>query len=275
VAFEGDIPLGSGLASSAAIEILSGVTFSEVSGVKVKREELVKLAQKAENEFIGVRCGIMDQFVIGMGRQHSALFLDCLDLTFETVPFTFDDIYVVVGNTKKERGLADSEYNTRRKECEEGVKIFNGLMGGIEYLRDVSTKEFEKYKNKMSPVVRKRCRHVIYENERVKKAIECLKSKNLEGFGKLMTESHESLRDLYEVSCTELDMLVYEALKLEGVYGSRMTGAGFGGCNVSIVLKDHVENFIISITDKYNRKFHKKPEFYICTPEDGAKEIKN
>lgn len=273
ILFEGDIPLASGLSSSAAIEVLSGKTFAMISGVEIPAEELALLAQKAENEFIGVNCGIMDQYIISTGKKNNALFLDCRNLSSEHVPFIFDDVYVVIGNTKKERGLVDSEYNSRRKECEHGVKEFNKILGSVKDLRDVTSRQFEESKDKLPEITRKRCQHVIYEDERVKKAVKYLKSKDLESFGNLMVESHESLRDLYEVSCRELDILVEEALKMDGVFGSRMTGAGFGGCNVSLVLKDHVEKFIVLITEAYKKKTSRKPEFYICTPEDGAKEI--
>ncbi len=273
ILFEGNIPLGSGLSSSAAIEVLSGETFSKMSGKDIPSDELALLAQKAENEFIGVNCGIMDQYIISTGKKNTALFLDCRAFKAEHVPFVFDDIYVVIGNTKKERALVDSEYNSRRKECEQGVKEFNNIIGGVTHLRDVSSKQFEEHKDKLAEITGKRCQHVIYENERVLEAVTRLKNGELEAFGKLMIESHESLRDLYEVSCAELDVLVEEAIKMDGVFGSRMTGAGFGGCNVSLVKKDNVDNFIAQITEVYKSKTSREPEFYICTAENGVGEI--
>ena len=271
--FEGDIPVASGLSSSAAIEVLSGWVFTSMSGKAIDKKELVLLCQKAENEFIGVKCGIMDQFVVGKAEKNSVLFLDCRDLSYELVPFNFEDVYVIISNTNVKRKLVNSEYNNRRKECEEGVKFFNDISGNIKQLRDVSVELFEKYKHKLPRIVANRCEHVIYENERVKKAILCLKNEDASSFGQLMIQSHNSLRDLYEVSCKELDILVENALKIDGVLGSRMTGAGFGGCTVSLVQKDSAERFIVSLTEKYRKGTNIKPEFYICRPEAGVKEI--
>lgn len=272
--FEGNIPIDSGLSSSAAIEVVSCLALTALSDVEIDKKEIPVICQKAENEFIGVKCGIMDQFIITFAKKDAALFLDCRSLKYEHIPIVNSDIVIVIANSKVERKLTYSKYNIRRSQCEEGVGIFKQYLNGINQLRDVTPEQFEEYKNKLSSIVRQRCEHVIYENERVLRSKELIKNNKLKEFGILMNESHESLKTLYEVSCYGLDTMVDTALKVKGVLGSRMTGAGFGGCTVSLVKKDSVDELMKKITLKYEKRFQIKPEFYICHAEDGAREIR-
>lgn len=271
--YEGNIPIASGLSSSAAIEVVTCLTLCTLSNIEIERKKIALLCQKAENEFMGMKCGIMDQFIITMGKEGSALFLDCRSLDYELVPFDDKDVSIIVGNTKVKRKLVGSEYNQRRRQCEEGVKTLKQSLNGIKQLRDVSVEQFEKYRNKLPDVIAKRCKHIIYENERVKKSVDAIKNNRFAEFGLLMIDSHNSLRDLYEVSCHELDIMVEEALKVKGTLSSRMTGAGFGGCTVSLVKEEVREEFISRVSREYQRRTQIKPEFYLCKIEDGAKEI--
>ena len=271
--YQGDVPVASGLSSSAAIEVVSCLALCSLSGIEIEKKRMALLCQKAENEFVGMQCGIMDQFVIAMGKKDSALFLDCRSLKYEPVPFDDKGLSIIIGNTKVKRTLLGSEYNQRRRQCEEGVKILSRYLNGIEQLRDVSVDQFEEHKNNLPEIIAKRCKHIIYENARVKKAVGAIKDNRFEEFGRLMCDSHNSLRDLYEVSCPELDIMVEEALKVEGILGSRMTGAGFGGCTVSLVKKEAGGEFINIVSRQYQRRTRIKPEFYPCKIEDGAKEI--
>lgn len=271
--FEGNIPIGSGLSSSAAIEVASCLALTTLSGIKLDKKEMALLCQKAENEFVGMKCGIMDQFVITFAKKGTALFLDCRRLGFEYVPIRDSSINIIVTDTKVRRELSSSEYNIRRTQCEEGVKILKQYLKSVKQLRDVKPDEFERYKNKLPGIIQRRCGHVIYENERVLSAKEFLKSGLINDLGSLMKESHKSLRDLYEVSCTELDTIVDTALKVKGVIGSRMTGGGFGGCTVSLVKKENIDDFIEKVSKEYREKFQIEPEFYVCIPENGAEEF--
>lgn len=269
ILFEGNIPVGAGLSSSAAIEVVSAFTFLTLSEIELDREKIALLCQRAENEFVGMRCGIMDQFVISLGKKRRALFLDCRGLKYELIPFAESGVKIVISNTMVKRGLVDSKYNERRKECEEGAKIL-----GEKLLRDLSIEKFEERKGELPEKICKRCQHVIYEDERVKESVKMLKKRNVKDFGKLMIESHFSLRNLYEVSCDELDIMVESALEQKGVLGSRMTGAGFGGCTVSLVKTENVEEFVRKVSKEYQGKTKIKPEFYISEIEDGVKEIR-
>ncbi|OGS35173.1 MAG: galactokinase [Elusimicrobia bacterium RIFOXYC2_FULL_34_12] len=271
--FEGNIPQGSGLSSSAAIEVVSCITFASISGLRISKKELPVLCQKAENDFIGVKCGIMDQFVITNAKKNSALFLDCRNLKYQHIPFNNKNISIVIANTKLKRKLVNSAYNERRKQCEEGVKILKYFFKNIKMLRDITTSQFEKYKFNLPSIIRNRCEHVVYENERVINALRLLKKNKINEFGILMNESHESLKNLYEVSCKELDALVYTAQKVEGVLGSRMTGAGFGGCTVTLIKNKYIDKVIKTMTKEYQSKFGIKPEFYISQTENGAGKI--
>jgi galactokinase len=273
--FEGNIPIGSGLSSSAAIEVVSCLAVTALSDIKINKQNIPILCQKAENEFIGMKCGIMDQFVITYAKKDTALFIDCRNLEYEHIPLSNPDIFIVIADTKKKRELVDSEYNTRREQCEEGVKILKQYLTNINQLRDISSDQFEKYKNKLPFIIRQRCEHIIYENERVLNAKILLKKSMIKEFGILMNESHVSCKTLYQISCSELDTIVETAQNIKGVIGSRMTGAGFGGCTVSLVKKESIDKFTDKISTIYQKKFRIKPEFHICNAEDGAKEIKN
>ena len=269
---KGDLPQGGGLSSSAALEVASAVFLKKLFGVDMEDLDLVRLAQKAENEFVGVQCGIMDQFASHMGGKDHALFIDCRSLEHDWVPLG-TGLKVVVFNTGIKRELASSDYNERRRQCEEGVREFLKFLPGIQSLRDVSLCDFEKHQAQLEPVIMKRCRHVISENQRVLDTVEALKAKNLERVKVLFRESHESLRDDYEVSCHELDTLVELGQEHPLQKGSRMTGAGFGGCTVHLVPAEEqvVENFISFVSEGYQRRIGRKPEYYVFTASPGAK----
>ncbi|MFQ6059543.1 MAG: galactokinase, partial [Anaerolineae bacterium] len=230
----GDIPIGSGLSSSAAVEVATAYTFQTLSGFSLDHAEMALLCQRAENEFVGVQCGIMDQFIACLGRRDHALLLDCRSLDYEHVPLPpplappklggTGGAAIVVCDTMVRRGLVDSEYNARRRECAEGARLL-----GVKALRDVSVEAFERRQGELPEIVRRRCRHVVHENQRVLDSVEALRRGDLAEFGRLMNESHRSLQEDYEVSCRELDLMVEVARQVEGVYGSRLTGAGFGG----------------------------------------------
>ncbi|MDD5688305.1 MAG: galactokinase [Elusimicrobia bacterium] len=273
--FEGNIPIGSGLSSSAAIEVVSCLAITTLSDIKIKKQNIPILCQTAENEFIGMKCGIMDQFVITYAKKNTALFIDCRSLEYEHIPLSNPGISIVIADTKKKRELVDSEYNTRREQCEEGVKILKQYLTNINQLRDISSDRFEKFKNKLPFIIRQRCEHIIYENERVLNAKILLKKSMIKEFGILMNESHNSCKTLYQISCPELDTIVETAQNIKGVLGSRMTGAGFGGCTVSLVKKESINEFTEKVSTIYKKKFQIKPEFYICNAEDGAKKIKD
>ncbi|MCX5859899.1 MAG: galactokinase [Proteobacteria bacterium] len=271
--FESNVPVGAGLSSSAAIELVNAFIFDAFSELKLDRVKMALLCQKAENEFVGVNCGIMDQFIIALGEKDRALFLDCRDLSYRLVPVPSEKVKLVITNTKVKRSLAGSEYNQRREECNEGVKLLKKNLPKIKSLRDVTPEDLVEHQNILPEIVRKRCTHVVMENDRVTRAVEALTHNNLREFGRLMVESHNSLRDLYQVSCPELDLLVKNALSLKGVLGSRMTGAGFGGCTVSLVDEKFVDEFRIKSARGYQKGTGKVPEFYVCKISDGVKEI--
>ena len=235
--------------------------------------KMVKLSQKAENSFIGVNCGIMDQFAIGMGKKDSAILLDCNTLKYDYAPVVLKDAAIVIGNTNKRRGLADSKYNERRGECERALSQLKEKLN-ITSLGNLSIAEFEINKEIITNEIdRKRAKHAVYENQRTLEAVEKLGQGDIEAFGKLMNQSHISLRDDYEVTGFELDSLVEAAWKQEGVIGARMTGAGFGGCTVAIVKNANVESFIKNVGAEYKEKTGLTAEFYIANIGDGAREI--
>ena len=238
----GDVPMGAGLSSSAALEVAAAQALLANSGQSVSPVELAKLCQRAENEFVGMRCGIMDQFISCCGQTDKALMLDCRSLDFKLLPLPAN-IRLVISNTMVKHELASSEYNARRAECEAGVHHFAQSRPNVRALRDVTEAELERSRVDLSEVIYRRCRHVISENTRVVEAAEALESSDLDAFGQLMNKSHRSLRDDYEVSCKELDLMVELAGQVDGVYGSRMTGGGFGGCTISIVDAESVEGF--------------------------------
>ncbi len=278
--YDDKVPLGSGLSSSAAIEIATAVALVALgdSYHGIKREidmvDLAKIAQKAEHNYIGVKCGIMDQFASAMGKKNMAIFLDCRDLTWEMVPLVMKGYKLVIANTNIKRSLGSEKYNERRSECEKGLEQLRHIFPDASYLRDISVDNFLTYQEEISDeTIRKRVAHVVYENERVIKAVEALKKDRLEEFGELMNASHDSLRDLYEVTGVELDTLVEQARKVEGVLGSRMTGAGFGGCTVSLVREDKVQEFIERVGKAYNKVIGHDASFYITEAGDGGREI--
>ena len=269
----GNIPNGAGLSSSASLELLMAVMMNDIYDFNIYRVELVKYCQEAENDFIGVNCGIMDQFAIGMGKDSSAILLDCNTLEYKYSNVNLKDEVIVIANTNKRRGLADSKYNERRGECEEALKELQGELK-INALGELTEDEFEKNKHLIKNDVRaKRAKHAVYENQRTLKAVKALENNDIDTFGKLMNESHNSLRDDYEVTGRELDTLVDLASKQEGTIGSRMTGAGFGGCTVSIVKKPMVEKFIENVGKEYKEKIGYDADFYVANIGSGTREI--
>ncbi len=271
--YYGDVPNGAGLSSSASIEMVTAVALNELFGSAFGTLEMVKMSQKAENEFVGMNCGIMDQFAVGFGKQDHAIFLNCDTLYFEQVPVRLKDHSLIIANTNKRRGLTDSKYNERRGECEKAVELLQAYKP-IRNLSELNTDDI-KYLDKYitDPVVRKRAKHVISENGRVTEAVSVLKNNDIIRFGELMNLSHDSLKDDYEVTGFELDTLVYEARKLPGVTGTRMTGAGFGGCTVSIVRKEDTSNFISKLSETYQKITGLKPDFYLPEIGDGARKL--
>ena len=243
-----------------------------LAGFELSRVDLALLCQRAENDFVGMKCGIMDQFVAALGRRGHALLIDCRSLEYQLIPLPAEAV-IVVADTMKRRGLVDSEYNTRRRECEEGVRILQQYLPEVRALRDVSVNQFVEHEEKLRGKVRQRCRHVVYENERVLESVAALRAGNLAVFGRLMNESHISLREDYEVSCPELDIMVEAAWKVEGVYGSRMTGAGFGGCTVSLVAEEAIEDFGVKVAAAYQKATGIVPKIYVCRAEDGVSKL--
>ena len=273
VLFYGNIPNGSGLSSSASIEIVTSIILKDLYNLDIDMVEMVKLSQKAENQFIGVNSGIMDQFAVGMGKKDNAILLDCNTLKYSYAPVILKDEVLVIGNTNKKRGLADSKYNERRAECEEALKDLQKELD-IQSLGELSIEEFNKNEKLIkNEINRKRAKHAIYENQRTIKAQKELMEGNLEEFGRLMNESHVSLRDDYEVTGIELDTMVEIAWNQEGVIGSRMTGAGFGGCTISIVKKNAVDKFIANVGKEYKERVGLNADFYVVNISDGAKKL--
>jgi len=271
--YSGDIPNGAGLSSSASIEMVTAFAMNQLFGFGLDRMDLVKLSQKAENLFVGVNCGIMDQFASGMGAANHALFLNCDTLDYERVPLKLDGMKIVISNTNKRRGLADSKYNERRAQCEAAVEALRKEKN-IRHLSDLNLDEFNSMLHLISDEdQKKRAMHVITENNRTLTAIEALNSGDINSFGQLMNQSHDSLRDDYEVTGKELDTLVDEARKIVGTVGSRMTGAGFGGCTVSIVKEDAVESFIRDVGKGYSQRTGLTADFYVAEVGDGSKQI--
>jgi galactokinase len=267
---KGNVPLGAGLSSSAAFEVATALAFQTLNNFPMDGIQMAKLCQRAENEFVGVNCGIMDQFISRLGRRDHALLIDCRSLNYSLIPLPFKDFKIAIVNTGVKRGLVDSEYNRRRAECEEGVKVLSKHLPDIKALRDVSLDEFLSHKDMLPPTTRLRCQHVIEENQRVLDSVDALKSGDVEAFGELLVSSHESLRNKYQVSCSELDIAVQIALNTEGVLGSRMTGAGFGGCTVSLVHQDALQDFVDRIMSEYPTRTNLNPQIYISSAHHGA-----
>lgn len=273
VLFYGNIPNGSGLSSSASIEIVTSIILKDLYHLDIDMVKMVKLSQKAENQFIGVNSGIMDQFAVGMGKKDNAILLDCNTLKYSYAPVILKDEVLIIGNTNKKRGLADSKYNERRAECEEALKDLQKELD-IQSLGELSVEEFNKSEKLIkNEINRKRAKHAVYENQRTIKAQKELMEGNLEEFGRLMNESHVSLRDDYEVTGIELDTMVEIAWNQEGVIGSRMTGAGFGGCTISIVKKNAVDKFIANVGKEYKERVGLNADFYVVNISDGAKKL--
>jgi len=268
----GEVPIGSGLSSSAAVEVATACALVANSGLTIDARDLALLCQKAENEFVGARVGIMDQFVSLFGQAQKALMLDCRSLEFELLPLP-DNIRLIICNTMVKHELASGAYNERRAQCEAGVKHLAKFVANVTALRDVTLEQLEQFGSDLPEVVYRRCRHVITENARVLAAAKALEQGDLKEFGRLMAESHQSLRDDYEVSSEELDLMVELAQKLEGVYGARMTGGGFGGCTVNLVAVEHDEEFSKRVAESYEQVTKLKPEIFICSASNGAEEV--
>lgn len=263
IVYFGNIPNSSGLSSSASIEVLTGYVARELFGFDVDFVELAKIGQKAENEFIGVNCGIMDQFAIAMGKQGHAIFLDTADLSYEYAPIALKDAKIVIACSNKKRGLGDSKYNERRSECEAALAKLQTVLD-IKSLGELTEEQFEANRSVIGDEVKeRRAKHAVYENQRTIKAVAALKANDIAEFGRLMIASHDSLRDDYEVTGMELDTLVEAALQQEGVIGSRMTGAGFGGCTVSIVETGAVDAFIKNVGEIYQGRIGYAADFYV------------
>ncbi|MBQ3891166.1 MAG: galactokinase [Lachnospiraceae bacterium] len=269
----GNIPNSSGLSSSASLEVLTGFVLKEMFGFNVTNQDLALIGQFSENNFNGVNCGIMDQFAIAMGKKDHAIFLDTNTLKYEYAPVKLEGAKVVVTCSNKKRGLGDSKYNERRSECEAALAKIQTVKN-IKSLGELTEEEFEEVKSVIGdPVKERRAKHAVYENRRTIKAVEALKANDIELFGKLMIDSDTSLREDYEVTGVELDTLVAEALKVKGVIGSRMTGAGFGGCTVSIVKDEAIDDFIEKVGANYLAKIGYAADFYVVSIGDGPKEI--
>jgi galactokinase len=265
----GEVPMGAGLSSSAALEVASALALLSMSSEKLPLKAIAKLCQAAENNFVGARVGIMDQFVSCFGKAGHALLLDCRSLDFELVPVPVE-VKLVICNTMVKHQHAGGEYNRRREQCEQGVLILSNFYPGIKALRDVSSAQLVAYEEEMPAVVYNRCRHIVEENARVIEAVESFRSGDLARVGSLMQDSHRSLRDLYEVSSRELDLMVEAAQGLPGFYGGRMTGGGFGGCTVNLVESNQAESFARQIAERYQEKTGIPPDVYICSPANGA-----
>jgi galactokinase len=268
-----DVPGGAGLSSSAALEIVAGLALTKITGKTFDPKTLALIGQEAEHEFVGAKVGIMDQFVSANAQKNHALLLDCRSLEFENVPLGTKDVAVVICDTRVKHDLATSEYNTRRAECEKAVEILKRFLPEILHLRDVSVAEFEDYERELPEVIRRRARHVVTEDARVLQAAKALKENRLQEFGRLMSLSHASLRDDYEVSCRELDLMVEIAETCAGVLGARMTGGGFGGSTVNLVARKNLDEFTKKIAVEYKRETKIEPTILISEPSAGASEV--
>ena len=282
----GNVPIGAGLSSSAALSVASSLAFLGVCGLQVvgtgintnskvtlielPPTKLAALCQRTEHEYAGVNCGIMDPTISLLGKADHALFLDCRSLEYTHVPLNLEDILLVICNTNVKRELASSEYNKRRAECERGVEIMKQWMPNITSLRDVTLEDYKKYEAELPKITQNRCRYVVEENTRVQTAVNALTTKNINTFGTLMNDSHAGLRDAYEVSCDELNILTEIAQSIDGVVGARMTGAGFGGCTVNLVHQDAVETLQNRVMKEYTQRTGIEPEIYVCQVGNGA-----
>lgn len=269
----GNIPNGSGLSSSASLEVLTGFILRDLFDFKWTNQELALIGQFSENRYNGMNCGIMDQFAAAMGKRDHAIFLDTATLQYEYAPIELDGIKIVITNSNKNHSLVESKYNERREESEIALKELQEVIG-IETLGDLDCETFDRYQMAIKDEIRrKRAKHAVYENVRTMRAVQALKEKDLETFGKLMNQSHVSLRDDYEVTGIEMDTLAEEAWKVDGVLGSRITGGGFGGCTVSLVQEDKIENFKKQVGDAYQEKIGYAPSFYVVEIGDGPRKL--
>ena len=274
ILYHGNIPNGSGLSSSASLEVLTATVVNQLWNLELDMVTIVQLCQKGENTFNGVNSGIMDQFAVGMGRENCAIYLDTSNLNYEYVPCVLGDLVLIIGNTNKKRGLADSKYNERRKECNRALAELQKVKK-IQHLCELSAAEWAEVRSVITDdTICRRAEHAVMENARVKEAVAVLQKNDMARFGQLLNASHDSLRDLYDVTGVELDTMVEEARKIDGVYGARMTGAGFGGCTVSLVKKEAIERFRREVGENYRRRTGLTPEFYIVNIGGGAQEVK-
>lgn len=269
----GNIPAGSGLSSSASLEVVTGYMLKDMYGFDVSNVDIALIGQYSENNFNRMNCGIMDQFASAMGKKDNAIFLDTSDLSYEYAPLVLDGAKILITNSNVKHKLVDSKYNERRTECETALKELQEVIG-IKTLGDLTEEQFETYKSAIKDEVRlRRAKHAVYENQRTIRAVEALKNKDVELFGRLMNASHVSLRDDYEVSCEECDILAEEAWKIDGVIGSRITGGGFGGCTVSIVKEEAIDDFIEKVGTVYEKRTGKKADFYTVDIGDGPSRL--
>ncbi|MGZ7443558.1 galactokinase [Paenibacillus sp. TH7-28] len=273
--FQGEIPNGSGLSSSASLEVVTAYALLSVEGKETDTVEIARLSQRVENGYVGVNSGIMDQFAVANGAKDHAILLMCDTLEYKLVPFRTGAYKLIISNTKKRRGLVDSKYNERRSQCDAALEILRKREPGLEYLAHLQPGQLTAWRGDFQDeVLFNRAKHVVEENARVLKSVEALTANDLKAFGELMNASHDSLRDLYEVSCLELDVMVEEARKIEGTLGARMTGAGFGGCTVSLVHEDAVDRFLAEVGKAYQERTGIEGEFYVCGVGDGVHEMK-
>ncbi len=268
--FSGDIPIGAGLSSSAAIEAGLGYALNELFQLDINALDLVRMAQKAENEFVGVQCGIMDQFINIFGIKDKALKIDCRTLDYSYYPFAFDDVQIILFDTGVTHSLASSEYNRRRNECEQGVRYFQKFNPQINSLRDVTPALLKDHRNDMDPVIFRRCRYVVNENIRLEAACRDLKKKNLTAFGEKMFQTHIGLRDDFQVSCSELDFLVHFAENQSSIFGARMMGGGFGGCTINLYKDQYSMEFEARIKSEYEKKFTRELKIYKTRIQNGT-----
>ncbi|SFS62152.1 galactokinase [Paenibacillus sp. 453mf] len=273
--FHGEIPNGAGLSSSASIEVVTAYALLTLEEGKVDTVEISLLSQRAENQYVGVNSGIMDQFAVANGAEDQAILLMCDTLEYKHVPFRTGDYKLIIGNTNKRRGLVDSAYNERRQQCDQSLAILKEQLPSLSYLAELTPAQYSELESTLGDdILKKRTKHVVEENARVLASVDALSSGDLTAFGELMNASHDSLRDLYEVSCEELDVMVEEARKIPGTLGSRMTGAGFGGCTVSLVHENDVDRFVQEVGAAYKERTGLTGEFYVCGVGDGVKELK-
>ncbi len=268
-----DVSMGGGLSSSAALEVAVANALLAVSGANMGKIPMALAGQRAEHEYVGTRCGIMDQFIATLGKAGHALLIDCRSMEAKQIPLELGDASIIICDTRVKHSLASSEYNARRAECERGVELLQQWRPGVTQLRDISQSDLDSHSEALPETVQQRCRHVITENRRTLEAIEALAAGSLSEVGRLMLASHESLRNDYEVSCRELDNLVEAAMSVPGCYGARMTGGGFGGCTVNLVDRDTVETFRASVMDRYRQEFGLEPAVFAVESSDGVAEI--